>query len=128
MNLETYVANEKINVKWIDKIPNKTIKKYINRFKFVEVQIHWYDNEKNPNENTWVDVEGIGYGWMWLNHKDSKRLQRKAIIAYAMALYRDSVGKICTVGSNDTTLIYMESRQRDSIMVIKVSNNELFGW
>ena len=43
----------------------------------------------DPNLNTWIDVEGIGYGWLWCQNNLRKHfsfLQRKAVRKKAMDL------------------------------------------
>ncbi len=61
----------------------------IKKHKYIEVCKFWYDDEENPDENTWVDVEGIGYGWLCCANKIREHfifLQRRAIIKYAFEI------------------------------------------
>lgn len=61
--------------------------------KYIDVMDYLYDNESNPELNTWVDVEGIGYGWIWCLNKirsKSETLQRRAIRKFAINIL-DSV-------------------------------------
>ena len=90
MTLQDFIKEKEIVGITKQKIPNKTMKKYLNHFKYIDAYELWYDAPDNPISNNWVDIEGIGYGWLWLNHKDSKRLQRKSIIKFAMDLYKCS--------------------------------------
>ena len=39
--------------------------KNLSKAKYVEQIDYWYDDEENPTLNTWCDIEGIGYGWIW---------------------------------------------------------------
>ena len=82
----------------------------------------------NPIYNSWIDIEGIGYGWLWVNHKDSERLQRKSIIKFAMDLYKRSKNEMCVRSDNSITDIFLESKDGDCIFHIRVSNNELDCW
>lgn len=74
--------------------PTITLKKEtdfsnINKFKYIEVCEMWYDDPFDPNLNNWIDVEGIGYGWLWCQNNLRKHfsfLQRKAVRKMAMDL------------------------------------------
>lgn len=61
--------------------------------KYIDVKEYLYDDKSDPELNTWVDVEGIEYGWIWCRNKirsKFKILQRKAIRKFAMDIL-DSV-------------------------------------
>ncbi len=76
------------------------IKIPVKKYKYIEVCIYYYDSEDNPELNTWIDVEGIGYGWIWCGNKLRSKfefLQRRAIRKFALGLL-----KIIT---NDTEII-----------------------
>lgn len=63
----------------------KTIRKY----KYIEICEFWYDDPKYPDLNTWIDIEGIGYGWIWCTNKVRSHIeffQRKAIRKWALKL------------------------------------------
>ena len=34
----------------------------INKFKHIDVMEFYYDDKEHPDDNTWIDIEGIGYG------------------------------------------------------------------
>lgn len=36
----------------------------IKKYKYIEICHFWYDDKENPDINTWIDVEGIGFGWL----------------------------------------------------------------
>lgn len=38
----------------------------------LEVLLNLYDDSEDPNLNTWTDVEGMGYGWLWNKHPEEK--------------------------------------------------------
>lgn len=46
-------------------LKKKDIKIPIKRYKNIEVCEYWYDDESRPDTCCWIDVEGIGYGWIW---------------------------------------------------------------
>lgn len=61
----------------------------IRKYKYIDVCEYWYDDKNDPDYNTWVEVEGIGYGWIWCGNKIRKHcefLQRRAIRRYAQRL------------------------------------------
>lgn len=128
MTLQDFIKDKEIIGITKQKILNKTMKKYLNHFKYIDTYELWYDNPNNPNFNNWVDVEGIGYGWLWLNHENSKRLQRKSIIEFAMCLYKHSKNEMCVRSKNGITDIFLESKNENCIFHIRVSNNELDCW
>ena len=61
----------------------------IKKYKYIDVTEFWYDDKNAPDYNTWVEVEGIGYGFIWCGNWlrcHSKFLQRRAIRRYAQRL------------------------------------------
>ena len=46
-------------------LKKKDIKIPIKRYKNIEVCEYWYDDESRPDTCCWIEVEGIGYGWIW---------------------------------------------------------------
>lgn len=128
MTLQDFIEAEGIVGVIKQKTPNKTMKKCLNCFKYIDTYEFWYDDPDNPNFNNWIDIEGIGYGWLWLNHKNSERLQRKSVIKHAMVLYKDSTNEMCIRHENGITDIFLESKDGDCIFQIRVSNNELDCW
>ena len=128
MTLQDFIKEKEIVGITKQKIPNKTMKKYLNHFKYIDTYELWYDDPDSPNHNNWIDIEGIGYGWLWLNHKNSKRLQRKSIIKFAMDLYKCSKNEMCVRSDNSITDIFLESKDGDCIFHIRVNNNELDCW
>lgn len=125
MTLQGFIEAEGIVGVIKQKILNKTMKKCLNHFKYIDTYEFWYDDPDNPNYNNWIDVEGIGYGWLWTLHKDSDKLQRKSVIKHAMALYKDSTNEMCIRHENNITEIFLERKGGDCIFQIRVSNNEL---
>ena len=58
----------------------------IKKYKYIDVTEFWYDDKNDPDYNTWVEAEGIGYGSIWCGNWlrcHSKFLQRQAIRKYA---------------------------------------------
>ena len=62
------------------------------KYKNTEVCEYYYDDENNPDHLVWIDVEGVGYGWIWCANKirsKFKFLQRRAVKKYAKSLLRE---------------------------------------
>lgn len=61
----------------------------IRKYKYIDVTELWYFDEKDPDYNIRVEVEGIGYGSIWCSNWlrcHSKFLQRRAIRKFAQRL------------------------------------------
>ena len=61
----------------------------IKKYKYIEVTHYWYVDEDRPEDNTWIVVDGIGYGWLWCVYKIRSKfafLQRRAIVKYAFEI------------------------------------------
>ena len=61
----------------------------IKKYKYIDICEFWYDESSDPNLNTWIDVEGIGYGWLWCKNNLRKHfsfLQRNVIRKRTMDL------------------------------------------
>ena len=59
----------------VDKVSNDILKDLINvcdSTKHIEEVINFYDDEASPGFNNWTDVEGEGYGWLWLKEEDDE--------------------------------------------------------
>lgn len=125
MTLQDFIRDKEIVGIKKQKIPNKTMKKYLNCFKYIDTYEFWYDDPDSPNYNNWIDVEGIGYGWLWALHKDSDKLQRKTVIKHAMALYKDGTNEMCVFKDDNITNILLASKDGVCIFHIRLSDHEL---
>ena len=123
--LQDFIEKEAIVGITKHKIPNKIMKKRLNLFKYIDTYEFWYDDPDNPNLNNWIDVEGIGYGWLWAQYKDSDKLQRKLVIKHAMALYKDSTNEMCVFKDDNITNILLASKDGSCIFHIRLSDCEL---
>lgn len=97
--------------------------------KYIDVYAFYYDNEEFPYEYTCIDVEGMGYGWLWCANKirrHFKFLQRKAVIQKA-TFYIDNIKNDCNVltyerdGANYLGFMYSP----ELYVQIRTSNKEL---
>lgn len=63
----------------------------IRKYKYIDVCKYWYDDKNDPDYNTWIEAEGIGYGSIWCGNwfrKHCKFLQRRAVRKFAQRLMR----------------------------------------
>lgn len=51
MTLQDFIKEKDITGITKHKIPNKTMKKYLNRFKYIDTYEFWYDDPDHPNFN-----------------------------------------------------------------------------
>ena len=51
MNLQDFIKEKEIAGITKQKIPNKTMKKYLNHFKYIDTYEIWYDDPDNPISN-----------------------------------------------------------------------------
>lgn len=105
-------------------IPNKTLSKIFKQFKYIDVREYWFDNPDNPDEFVWEDIEGMGYGWMWLNYRKSNRKLRNALRKFGLGLH--SKEDVWTY-QYDNVKSYLFGLN-DEIIEIRVSNEELEPW
>lgn len=102
----------------------------IRKYKYIDVYEYWYDDENDPDYNTWTDVEGMGYGWIWCGgwlREHCKFLQRRAIIKYAqqlMDLFFRENNLVLTYKIDDAECFGFMIEDRCYVQ-IRVSNKEL---
>lgn len=100
--------------------------------KNIEVCEYWYDDENNPDFNTWIDVEGIGYGWMWCSNKIRRKfkfLQRRAIKKFAKAILKeidDDTDIAAFYYKNIFVYGFIPKDNPDVFIQIRLSNEELY--
>lgn len=99
-----------------------TIKKY----KYIESDILWFDYEEYQEEANWYDIEGMGYGWLWLHRKPkeyrdvivkmTKHLLLKCKLYYKMGIQN----------TEDGVIFHIPSHKQDCVYTIVLSNKEIF--
>lgn len=90
----------------------------IKKYKYVDITDFLFDDDNHPDTRTWMDVEGIEYGWIWCKNwlrRKSKFLQRKAII-------RHIFGRLSDVGKNQSMVTYSTQNEGDIIYYIGYMN------
>lgn len=133
MTLDKFVQEKEMHGRFIDKIPNKTMKKLLRQFHHIDIYEFYYDNKHNPDYNTWMEIEGMGYGWIWCKYKNRKFKEKlkhnklkNRLIKYAMQFYNYADDKIFIREEDDIYEVILQLY--DTIVHIRVSNNELDWW
>lgn len=99
--------------------------------KYIEVCEYYYDLEDKPEVNNWIDVEGIGYGWVWCSNKLRSKfefLQRRAIKKYALSLLKniDDDTDIVAFYYDDLFVCGFIHKDNPTVYIqIRLSNREL---
>lgn len=102
------------------------------KYKNTEVCEYYYDDEDNPGQLIWIDVEGVGYGWMWCANKIRSKfefLQRRAVKKYAKGLLKSIDNETDIVASYYKNLFVCGFIPKDNPNVfiqIRLSNEELY--
>ena len=105
----------------------------ISKYKNIEVCKYWYDDESRPDTYCWIDVEGIGYGWMWCANKLCSKLrflQRRAIRKLAMDLLKpedENTNILCSDNPNEKVRVYgfIPKGNKNVYIQIRLSDEEL---
>ena len=105
-------------------------KSVLKQLRYIEICEFWFDNDKDPNFNTWIDVEGIGYGWLWCANKVRRRfkfLQKRAIIKCALNILKDLKDdhQIIVYKNDDIYYFGVVVPDGDCYTRIRMSNKEL---
>lgn len=126
MTVEKFLEEHKYkNVKKLGYVSNKTLSKVLKRYKHIDVHWYWYDSENQPDFNNWVDVEGIGYGWIWCNYtkeRNDNKL-RKHLIDYVLEWHKKQ--EVWTFDDDIKGYIFSLDKV---VIVIMLSNSELDPW
>lgn len=133
MTLQGVIKDFKLSDSECVILKKKDINIPIKKYKNIEVCEYWYDDESRPSTYCWVDVEGIGYGWMWYSNKlrsKSRILQRRAIRKFAKDLLKsedENTDILCFDNPSEKAHVYgFIPKDNDNLYVqIKLSNEEL---
>lgn len=102
----------------------------IKKFPYIQVADYWFDNPDDPDENNWIDVEGMGYGWIWDANwfrRRSKFLQRRAIrkLAYGRIDITPTYSCVFVDNTNKGEYIYGFMIDKFCFTEIKLSDHEI---
>ncbi len=124
MLLNNFISNTELTNGTLKYIENKLLSKLIHHYKYIDFRILWYDDPDNPDENTWLDIEGIGYGWLWINRTIKE--QKKVIKQLTKDYYHNRKNKNVYIIHNKTNIqIYFDQRAEDAICVLTLSNEQI---
>lgn len=104
---------------------------------FSEHRVIFYEDINNISLPTWIDIEGVGYGWLALDDDENKN--KKTIKNYINMNLKNYVGLNYIVFKNNNELIwYFFDNKKDILYkhngikelniedyLIRISNNEL---
>lgn len=65
-------SKENVELRVLDLALLEEMKKASKNRRYIEERIEFYDDEDDTSEINWIDIEGEGYGWVWLNHPPRK--------------------------------------------------------
>lgn len=123
MTLEQFIKDNNLQNGIYKDNFNKIFPKLIKRYKYIDVHEYWYDDEENPNCNTWIDIEGIEYGWLWCNCKTEGKM-RKIIRQYARDIYNGEIVYIFNQNNIKHIVFIDKNREETLVKMIRLSNNK----
>jgi hypothetical protein len=100
-------------------------------YDYIEIVTNYYDDFKHmPYRNNWTDVEGMGYGWAWLNYeeKDWHKMMSKLVSHEAESLLSNMDNILYFVYENERVktyhFVFIEGMYRTDTL-ISFSNTEI---
>lgn len=75
-------------------------------YEYIEVITEFYDDNERPDFNNWVDVEGMGYGWAWMNYENEEHRWHEMM---SKMVSHESEGLLSTL--DDTYFIIYENER-----------------
>nr|WP_145401609.1 hypothetical protein [Paenibacillus xylanexedens] len=101
-------------------------------YDYIEINTTYHDDENDQNLVTWLDIEGMGYGWVWANYdeKDWYKMMLRLVNDECKHLKKEMKHTYYFVYEYQDILFYHfvvkdEYCRRDRI--IQLSNEELWG-
>lgn len=99
-------------------------------YEHIEIVTNYYDDERNPYYNNWTDVEGMGYGWVWLRYEeeDWHKMMSKLVSHEADSLLQDMDTTLYFVYENEERKVYHFVSLGDwrEDVLISFSNDEIY--
>jgi hypothetical protein len=99
-------------------------------YDYIEIVTNYYDDDEMPYVNNWTDVEGMGYGWVWMNYeeKDWHKMMGRLVLDKADSLLKYMENTLYFVYENEKVKTYhfiMLFEYREDIL-ISFSNEEIW--
>ncbi|MGD1416499.1 hypothetical protein [Bacillus stercoris] len=107
----------------------RELKMITSLYDYIEVVTNYYDDEDDPYRINWTDIEGMGYGWAWMNYdeKDWHKMMSKVVSHETDLLLRNVNDALYFVYENGKVktyhFVYIGDCRYDT--VISFSNNEI---
>lgn len=99
---------------------------------YIEVDTTYHDDKNNENFISWMDIEGMGYGWRWARYeeKDWYKMMLRLVSDECKHLTKEMKHTYYFIYELQNILVYHfvvknEYCRRDTI--IQLSNEELWG-
>ncbi|WP_025909284.1 hypothetical protein [Priestia flexa] len=96
----------------------------------MQVVTNYYDNEDDPYFNNWTDIEGMGYGWVWMRYeeKDWHKMMSQMIGEEVKYLLENEDYTLYFVYENEKikTYHFVELGLYRKDVIISFSNEELW--
>ncbi|PLR99604.1 hypothetical protein [Bacillus sp. T33-2] len=100
-------------------------------YNYIQVVTKYYDDEERPYVNTWVDIEGMGYGWAWMAYeeKDWHKMMSKMVACEADRMLKDMENTLYFVYEDEKVKTYhfitLDGLYRTDV-IISFSNTEIY--
>lgn len=133
---EKYKNIPNINTVEVEEVTYSTLNKLLkvcNSTKHMEEMIELYDNEEDFTKCSWIDIEGEGYGWLWLKEEDNEDKWHELLKNSMLRFIKNKKIKILKnkemviIAKTDTKTIFhfieRETEMRDTIYTF--SNEEI---
>ena len=113
-------------------VDKEKVIRFIKKAKYLDVYEYWYDDPENPDINIWIDIEGMGYGWLWANNiltNHFEFFQRLQIRKFALELINKtkSNNKIITYFQDGDICFGFLNNDGDCYIRIRVGEKNLDG-
>ena len=102
----------------------KRILHHIDKYPYIEINWVWYDDDEYPDDYTWFDVEGMGYGWIFLHHKPKE--YREFIIKRGKKMIEENklYQKMGIIKDDDNLIFAIPSANLECMYVVILSNKQ----
>lgn len=92
----------------IDEKILRELKMITSLYDYIQMVTVYYDDEDRPYKRNWTDIEGMGYGWGWMNYeeKDWHKMMSRMISREADSLIMDMDNTLYLVYENELVKTY----------------------